>query len=461
MATQLQNPVRPVSQTPPTGPEEPRPGIDQIREIAQGLLQLLQRQRGVFFAISALTGTGLLLAVLLQTPIYEATSLLLVKFGREVVYQPEVGGDKALSNRDKETVMNSELAILRSRPVMRKVVEAVGISVLYPDLGATLEELEQTEGAESEVSLLRARAAERLNASITAQALPDADVLKLSMQHPDPLVAEQTVEALVDGFVEAHLTAYGEPEIVNFLDDRVAAYLDRLDESERRLQEFETAHAAFALESPQMTLMQWRDETLREISEVENQMAALRLRHLEDPTVTEAQSQLMHLQVEAEQLEGELLEDTKTRMTVVRRIIARRKAEVNRELAAMEEKHGLLLAKLEGTEGELRQFPTLSADYRRLRRERDADEQQYATYQQRLRDARLSAEMDSEKLASINVIQPASTAPAPVWPPSKTTSVPIALFLALVSGALAAVLVDRLGAEPGRPWLDVREAGSA
>ena len=73
-------------------------------------------------------------AILLQTPLYESTSLLLVKFGRELVYRPEIGGGRSYVSPDKTAVINSELAILRSRPVLEGVVRSIGVPVLYPSL---------------------------------------------------------------------------------------------------------------------------------------------------------------------------------------------------------------------------------------------------------------------------------------------------------------------------------------
>ena len=463
MVSQPQNrkPIRPVDDGTPASRDAggaaaapARPGIEQLRGILEDAYALVFRRRRVFAVVSGATGALLLLFILLQTPLYEATSLMLVKFGRELVYKSEVGTDQTITARDKETMINSELAILHSRPVLLQVVRTVGLTELYPDLAVAVEAAESESGTDDpRVHLLYAQAAERLGMSLSAQALPDADVLKISFQHPGPFTAETTVQEVVTRFLEAHLEAYGEPEMATFLDQRVTEYEARLDESEKELLEFETAHAAFALESPQTTLMQWRDETLKELTEVENRMAAIRMGHLEDAAVAEARHAMMNLQLEVEQLEGGLRRDAEERIRVVQRFIAQRKAEVEREVRVFEEKREALLAKVEATEQELTEFPTLSAEYRRLRRERDADEEQYAIYRRRLRDARLSNDMDREKIASISIIQPASATPDPVWPPSKTASLPLALILALVTGGLAAVGVDRLGGT-GVPWLD-------
>jgi hypothetical protein len=64
---------------------------------------------------------------------------------------------------------------------------------------------------------------------------------------------------------------------------------------------------------------------------------------------------------------------------VEQRFIDNRKAEVEREVRVFDEKRRSLQDKVQQTEQELKEFTTLSAEYRALRRERDADEEQNAT----------------------------------------------------------------------------------
>jgi len=467
--------VRPV-ESHESAPAPNRPGIEQLREMAESAWELLERQRRGFLAVAGATAVLLLLAILMQTPLYESSSLMLVKFGRELVYQPEVGTEQAVVPRDKQSVINSELAIARSRPVLESALRTVGLGAVFPGLGEALAELQAGDGeeagdeAEAEAAAAAARGAEtllyaegvvRLETSVSAQALPEADVVRVSYAHPDPLVAADFVNAMVDSFLEAHLTAFGEPKVASFLEQRVQEYQVRLDASESKLLEFESEHAAFALENPQTALVQWREAARAELTELDRQMAAIRLRHMqEDATVSEARNQLLQLEVEASQLDGELLEETRKRIAVVRRFIAQRKNAMGSELASLEAKKAEVRTELERTIAELKQMPTLSARYRALVRQRDADEEQYRTYARRLRDARLSSEMDREKIASINVIEPASPSPRPTWPPRKAVTLPVALVLSLLAGSLAALLLDRIG-PTGIAWLDGTDGEAA
>ena len=94
---------------------------------------------------------------------------------------------------------------------------------------------------------------------------------------------------------------------------------------------------------------------------------------------------------------------------------------------------------------EFAQLPNLSTRNRELRRERDAFEEQYSTYLKRLRDARLSHEMDAEKIASINVIQSAAPSPEPIWPLRRELALALGLLIAVAVAGLVATLVDTLG----------------
>ena len=145
-------------------------------------------------------------------------------------------------------MINSEIAILRSRPVLQRrrargrdrdalPGSRRGERRADPSGRAAREQrgepAESSEKDDPTMMLLYAQAAERLGESITAQALPETDVLSISFQHPDPIAAENTVRQLVGRFIEAHLEAYGDREIATFLDQRVG----RVREATRRSRE--------------------------------------------------------------------------------------------------------------------------------------------------------------------------------------------------------------------------------
>jgi uncharacterized protein involved in exopolysaccharide biosynthesis len=463
------SPVRPLQNAAPSDPSSSSDVDGNLIERLPHLLRdfdtvrgILERQKRVL-ALSAATVAILLGIILaLQTPLYESTALLLVKFGRELIYQPEVGEGQAFTQRDKQAVLNSELAIIHSQPVMESVVREVGLPALYPGLAereAALAGLGGSAEAEAQRDLLYVEAANRLALSLTAQALPEAHVLRISFRHPDPLVASNAVNAAVESFTEKHLDAFSEPELVRFLTARVEEYRARLADTERALREFETQHRAFALDDPQGILLQRRDDANRDLIDLEREISNLRRGELgEASSVSEARRELLSLELEQSRVKGKLRDDVTQRIGVVKRFIRERQSERTAEVELLEAKRGELRERIMLVDEDLSDLPRLSTQYREIRRERDANEEQYRTYSKRLRDARLSHEMDAEKLASINVIQQAFPAPAPVWPRGYLLSGAVVIIVALVSGLLCATICDAF-ALPLPSWL--RSQGGA
>jgi uncharacterized protein involved in exopolysaccharide biosynthesis len=420
--------------------------LTQIFRDADSIIAMFRRQRRVL-AVSATSVAALLALILaLQTPLFESTALLLVKFGRELIYQPEVGEGQAFTQRDKQAILNSELAILLSQPVMEGVIRDVGFESLYPDLAEREAALESAgEGVDSEAlrDLLVVEGAERLAESLSAVALPDAHVLRISFLHPDSVVAASVVNAAVDRFTEKHLEAFAEPELVAFLTARVEEYRVRLAETEQALREFEMEHRAFALEDPQTVLLQRRDEINRELIEVDREISSLRRGDLQEAgAVSQARSELLALELEQAQVKGKLREDVTQQIAVVKRFIRERQAEREVEVQLVRKRRAELQDQVFEIDKDLSDMPVLSARYREIRRERDANEEQYRIYSKRLRDARLSHAMDREKLASINVIQPAFPAPAPVWPRGYLLSGAVVAVVSIMIGLLCATLSE-------------------
>jgi uncharacterized protein involved in exopolysaccharide biosynthesis len=420
--------------------------IEDLEARARELLAVVRRQSRPFAAVFFATLFVLGAVIALQTPQFESTALLMLKIGRELIYTPEVGDQPAIASRDKQTVVNSELAIMRSEPVVAGVVTTVGLANLYPDLGEALAEANGDPEAEQIAASLQAQASERLREALVVLALPEADVLQVSFRHPDAAVAKDTVNALIDKFTEAHLGAFSEPQVVKFLDQRVKSFRESLDAAEGALREFELAHPVFAEEAPPAALTKRLEERRAQIAALDTQISQVKMSAIGDRSaLADAQRERLGLELEASKVKGHLRDNAVSRMAVVSHFIAARRGEVDAQVAALQQQRQQLQTELAAAEKEREQLPALSAQHRDLERERAADEEQYNTYEKRLRDARFSHEMDSEKIASISVIQNATVAPKPVSPLPPILAVPVVLVLALLLAGLTATFADYYG----------------
>jgi len=433
----------PAPSAPPPRRRPTSRAVEAFEFRARELSAIAKRQSRVFAAVFLATTLLLGGVVLLQTPQFESTALLLVKVGRELIYTPEVGDQPAMSSRDKQTVINSEVAIMRAEPVIKGVVKSVGLANLYPDLGEELtDSAEEPDLAHIQESL-EAKASERLREALVVLALPEADVLQVSFRHPDSAVARDTVNSLIDRFTEAHLGAFSEPEIVRFLDTQVATYRQSLEATEDQLREFELAHPVFAEEVPQAALTKRVEQQRAQIDAIDAQLTQVRLSATGDRSaLADAQRERLALEMEASKVIGHLRDNTNSRIAVVNKFIAARKGEINTQIKTLEARRAELQTQLDASLLEREQMPGLSTQHRDLVRERTAHEDQYNTYMKRLRDARFSGQMDTEKIASISVVQKASVAPDAVTPLPPVLGIPVVLVLAFAFAGLSATLAD-------------------
>lgn len=167
------------------------------------------------------------LAVALISPTrYPAGAVLLVVSPRDAAGPQALSGfGPAVVAVEVTRLVRAEAEILRSAPVVRKAVEAVGVARLYPEL----------DGAPDAV----ARAAERLDRVIRTDTETGSNVLRVTLTLDDRALAEDALTALV--------AAYYERRRETFVDDgarlvgaEVTRTLDELRELEAQIQAAKT-----------------------------------------------------------------------------------------------------------------------------------------------------------------------------------------------------------------------------
>jgi hypothetical protein len=320
------------------------------------------------------------------------------------MYQNEVGKEQTVASRDKQTMINSEMAILHSRPVLEKGRACGRARQALPDLAeevTALKEEQQVGDDDPAVALLYARgrrAARRKRSRRRRCPTPTCSASRL--QHPDPGVAKVAVGALVDGSSRRTSRPTVHPPSRRSSTAASADYEKRLDASRRSCSNSRPRTRRSPLESPQTTLMAWRDETLKQLPRSTARLRRSAPITTRTPAVAEARNAQMTSPARGGSARGQPAPGHRQAASGGAGLHRGPQPRSEREVARFARKRNELEARLAQIERELKEFPGLSAEYRALRRERDADEEQYTTYRQRLRDARLATEMDQEKITS-------------------------------------------------------------
>jgi len=412
----------------------------------QWVLRVLWRRRLLVGAIFGAVVLAVGAYTAFATPLYEATSLLLVKIGREYVYQTEVGegGGGQIMPRGRETLINSEIQILRSAEVVKGVVEEMGVEMLYPSLAVDPPVGQPLESV----------ATARFMLNLTVRAVEDADVIRVSLRNTDPQVTARAVNLLVDRFKEKHLEAFGDVQAMGFLEEKATQASEELRVAEAALLEFQAKHPQFSLDNKDELLLREHTELETALRDVENQIVAARQRSLTSgPPVPSAQEELLRLRLQERKLlnthneDSRQVENVRHEIALVEKFLA---TEANNHTGRHGEELGILSTRREGLrerlatiDGQLGSLPALSARFRELQRAVDAKESSYKRSMTRLESARTSAEMDKQKLANISVIQPAYAPLEPVSPrPMLNLVVAVIVGGGLAAGA--ALAMERL-----------------
>lgn len=136
--------------------------------------QIIVKRKRLILAVFLLTVLAVAIYSFLATPIYEAFTTLIVReagMGVETIF---FDGASALG----KNVAQNYIQIMKSRTILERVAS---------DLGR--EDLTQS----------------ALEKAITIQSVQGSDVLKISMQSPEPALAQAVVNKLVDVFLDWNL----------------------------------------------------------------------------------------------------------------------------------------------------------------------------------------------------------------------------------------------------------------
>ncbi|MBB2187598.1 GumC family protein [Gluconacetobacter liquefaciens] len=191
--------------------------------------------------------------------IYTAQARLLILYGGEYVFHPlgqETGGDVAM---DRNQIIQGELEILQSPALAEQVIQDVGVRRLYPDLPSTRQGEQQ--------------AASRLLRDLRVDAIPQSNILELSLRNQKRQIALDTLDTIIHDYIIYHgqiFTANRDSGPAKL----VAQMAARLNAAEDKLVAFSVAHNISDL--PQQTSIILRrtgelsDEQTNIISETDN-----------------------------------------------------------------------------------------------------------------------------------------------------------------------------------------------
>ena len=281
------------------------------RYTATDVGSLLWRDRLLMVVVFAvLLAIGLGVALTMKTR-YPAHASLLVRLGPEYVYQPNVGDAARGAIPTNDQLVQSEVEILNSQELRRRVIDELGMAEVAPDRAKAYAAAPPAKKVQ-----LREQAAAAIGTNLKVETAPDSDVVRVTYSDTDPARAALILNRLLDDYLAYRASVLQGPS-QPVLDLEIKSFGDQLAQTDADYQKFLADNAITDFDAEKLSLNNLQssltDESyrvqarLKEISgrlgEIGRQIAAvspeIKLYHDTDP---QASNKLLQLKIDRQDL---------------------------------------------------------------------------------------------------------------------------------------------------------------
>ncbi len=453
-----------------------------LRDFLTVLFKNQQKILIVFF-VTVITVT---IGTYMTSPTYQAKTSLMIKMGRENIYRPEVGNSNRVFSSNPEKTLNTEIKILTSPGLMRTLIEQIGLENIYP--GKAIKSDENVNSLES--------AAKRFSSNISVGIAKNSDVIDISFQHKDPIIAANALNLLVKLFQEKHIQVF-RSSLSSLFDKRLKNYEIKMKESERKFEDFKQKHKIFSRDEQASFLLKQRTNLDISLRETQSRVGGLKqkifslngqIRSIPEKEflslntganhyriIDESKAKLLALKQRESELSrkyksfpasDQLISGVRSEIRLVEKFLAGQENKLRENLpSAKNTLHQEIKMELIKASAELKSLGAKEAQIKRQRiqldedlvvldqkgqefkmllRELSTNESNYEIYVRKLEEANISKEMDELKMDNISVIQEATVPMHPIKP-NKRLNILMSIFLGAFSGIGLAFLSEYFG----------------
>jgi len=227
---------------------------------------------------------------------------------------PPVAADSNFRAPERAEAMNTEIQILRSRPVIETVIDQLRLDqpkdqdapATAPSLGARLSGLLVALGLKTEKSA-RESWVETLTRFVDAKAVVDSSVLTISFSSSSPTLAMNVVNSVTDAYIAHRRQVYSSRGLSAYFKTNMDQALGQLEELRAEVAAFKQDHAMSAISDS-------RGELVKEVGRMRDRMTLLRAERAElrtrfaasHPRVTVADQNIAAVQRQLDQRSQEL-----------------------------------------------------------------------------------------------------------------------------------------------------------
>ena len=431
---------------------------------ARDILTIIFKHKYIILITFLIISAGVTLYAFSLKRVYESQSVLLVKLGREFTSRPEVGGDsgRGFSVRP-ETIMRAVMSLITSRDLISTVIKNVGQEKIFPSLSKAIP------GSISSDDL----AILFFQESLSVTNIQGSSMIQISFTHPDPYIAADVVNTLVDALKVKHLEVFS-TDSTPFLKSQEKVFQERLKESETKLASLKQKYGVFSFDEQKTALIAQRstlDTNLKaaqsQVSELEQKVAMIKSPKWVPEVPPEIRAQLIALQQREREVMGKYVDGTVPVQNVRKEIEAvkeslNKQSEEIRQTEIHKAEGELSMARVRAdnarrqlgqVEAALQSLEARALELQEAKRDAALQEQNYQTYSKKLEESQVRDDMERQKIVAITVVEKALASSMPKRGRfGKRQLVPMGFFGGIAAGIALAFMLEFMSPGMTTPW---------
>lgn len=434
---------------------------------SRDILSAFFRQKVKIFVFFICTFFFILIGIFAWPESYNASSLLLVKFGRESTSAPSVlpSEQQVLTFGVTKEQVNSEIEIILSNHLIEKTVDEIGVDHLFPEpekpIGPwnrikhkartavgnvtdffygilySLNILKELSPYEEAISTIRKK--------LDVSAVKNSNVIKMELMWKDPVMASTIINTLTRLYMDYRVDLHKTPGALSLFDAETQNYKNKLTDLENRLRDFRQEWGIISAENQKRVIVDRISEIKKALQENQSEIYKTKK---ETEELSKQIRETSHIIMIARGEEESAQDKTSKEQTVVKNAdnsllkptspviiseLEKTLLAANVRLAVLEEEEKSLVEHLNMYNLEFQKLGEKEIELMQLEREFEIKEGNYKLYSKKLEEARISNVMDSEKIANVSIISFASP-PSEFARPRKLLILLIGAFTGLFGG---------------------------
>jgi uncharacterized protein involved in exopolysaccharide biosynthesis/Mrp family chromosome partitioning ATPase len=452
-----------------------------LRDIYYVIFRHKQKVIGFFITVVLLAGV----ITMLMPKVYQSTAQLLLRLGREnTTLDPAASMGAATVNvngESRETEINSEIEVLKSRELAEKIVDSIGITRLLGNVSIP------TPLSAYDSLKIREKAVQRVSKNLAIELVKKTNIISVAFLAHDPRVAHDVVDALIRFYEEKHMAIYRPSSSYKFIEQQQDALSDEMKATEDSLNRLKNSSGIVSVPEQQTSILTRLASLQDDYEKVKVELAASQAKVEDLQKTMENIPSIMAqhkmggvplssnevLRTKINELRVQQLDmltkynDNSRRVKDLKQQISQASAMLDTEdlnnnssgamrqmqadllseqsnLAAYTARESNLRTLIAQARGEMENFNNTSATVARLQRQLEIDQDNYRKYSEHLNQAKIDSGLKNEKLSNISIIQEATLPLKSTITTRRIYSILFGLFFGLFGGLAIAFIFELL-----------------